>query len=476
MRDILIASQDQAACDVLARCLGSRYLVDIVDSRDAALRMLPKKRYEFLFIELDFLRTDGDTGDDTEQLKPFWSVFPGIEIVILTPSKSIREAVRIVKAGASDYLTHPIDPAETRYVIDNIRREIRLHSELRYLRSQFWRREAFAVLKTNNKQMKEVFEKVRAVSPTDTTVFLTGETGTGKGVIANLIHRHSRRSEKQFIQVHCGAIPDTLLESELFGHEKGAFTGADRRKLGKFEIAQGGTIFLDEIGTISSSMQIKLLQILQDRTYQRVGGESVLKADVRILVATNADLQAMCEEGRFRRDLFYRLNVFPIDIPLLKDRREDIPLLVETFLDRLNKFSNKRIVGIDPEVQRALEYYDWPGNIRELENVIERAYIIESSSVLTPKNFPAELFPAELSMERVRTDSSSTLAEIRKQAVEGVEKQYLTQLLMEHRGVIKKTAESAGIGVRQLHKLMTRYGLKKENFKSSEGSQEESEF
>jgi DNA-binding NtrC family response regulator len=427
--------------------------------------MLPKKRYEFLFIDLGFFKKEENAEEYTKQLEPFWSIFPGIEIIILTSPNDVRSAVNLVRAGVSDYLTLPIDPAETRHIIDTVRKDIRLHSELRYLRNQFWRPEAFPVLKTQNERMKAVFEKVRAVAPTETTVFLMGETGTGKGVIANLIHRHSRRSERQFIQIHCGAIPETLLESELFGHEKGAFTGADRRKLGKFEIAQGGTLFLDEIGTISASMQIKLLQILQDRTYQRVGGETVLKADVRIIVATNADLKTMCEEGQFRRDLYYRLNVFPIEIPKLRDRREDIPLLVNTLLDRLNRFSNKRITGIDPEVIEAFQRYDWPGNIRELENVIERAYILEDTLLLTMKHMPAEWLSSEHLIDSAFTNSSLTLEEVRKQAVARVEREYLSQLLTEHKGVIHRTAEAVGIGVRQLHKLMTRHGLKKEDFK-----------
>jgi DNA-binding NtrC family response regulator len=373
-----------------------------------------------------------------------------------------------VKAGASDYLTYAVDPVEVRHVIETIRKDIRLYSELKFLRNRIWDHESTAALKTQSPAMKAVFEKIRTVAPTDSTVLITGETGVGKGVMANLLHRHSRRSNKQFISVHCGAIPDTLLESELFGHERGAFTGAVRKKLGKFEIAQGGTLFLDEIGTISSAMQIKLLQVLQDRTFQRVGGEVTLKADVRIIVATNADLKAMVDEGAFRRDLYYRLHVFPIDIPPLRERQEDIPSLVRTFVERLNKFSLKQIENVDSEVLRVLQAYEWPGNIRELENLIERAYVLEASSILTKASFPTEFFAGEKPASTRPSSYSGMLEDVRRRAVEAAERTYLDALLKTYSGRINRTAEAAGIGVRQLHKLMTKYNLKKENYKSTD--------
>jgi len=314
--------------------------------------------------------------------------------------------------------------------------------------------------------MKEVFDKIQAVAPTKSTVLLTGETGTGKGVLAKLIHSHSHRRDRQFISVHCGAIPDTLLESELFGHEKGAFTGAVRRKLGKFEIAHGGTIFLDEIGTITSSAQIKLLQVLQEKSFQRVGGEATIEVDVRIIAATNTDLKRMTEEGLFRNDLYYRLSVFPIEIPPLKQRIEDIPIICRHILDDLNRFHAKGIRDIDPQVVHAFEEYPWPGNIRELENLIERAYILETSSTLRPESFPGELFVSGYRPARGPVDRSHTLEEVRGQAIEEIERRYLKELLAIHRGRINLSAEAAGISVRQLHNLMKKHGLRKEEFKS----------
>jgi transcriptional regulator with GAF, ATPase, and Fis domain len=313
--------------------------------------------------------------------------------------------------------------------------------------------------------MKSVFEKVRSVAPTKSTVLLVGETGTGKGVLARLIHRHSNRSELQFIAVHCGAIAETLIESELFGHEKGSFTGAVRRKLGKFEIAKGGTIFLDEIGTITPSVQIKLLQVLQEETFQRVGGEEDISANVRVISATNIDLKQMCEEERFRKDLYYRLNVFPIEIPPLRERSEDIPHFVELFLKKLNQFNAKEIHSVHDEVMDAFRRYSWPGNIRELENLMERAYILEMTSVLTPKSFPSELFESGPALPTVPIDGTTTLAEVRQRGIAEIERSYLIDVLTRHRGKIRESARTAGVSTRQIHKLMQKYALRKERFK-----------
>jgi transcriptional regulator with GAF, ATPase, and Fis domain len=293
-----------------------------------------------------------------------------------------------------------------------------------------------------------------------------GETGTGKGVMANLIHRHSNRRDAQFISVHCGAIPDTLIESELFGHEKGSFTGAVRRKLGRFEVATGGTIFLDEIGTLTPSAQIKLLQVLQDGIFQRVGGEETITTNVRVITATNVDLKKMCDDGLFRKDLYYRLNVFPIDIPPLRERLQDIPHFVEVFLKKINSVNIKEIHDVDPQVLEAFNQYPWPGNIREMENLIERAYILESSSVLTPESFPSELFEFGAPVATLQVDSSLTLAEVRKRGIENIERNYLKDVLTRNKGKIKDSSEAAGITTRQFHKLMKKYGIHKEEFKS----------
>jgi DNA-binding NtrC family response regulator len=470
MKSILVASKDRMTHKTIRSSFRSEYNVDVAPSEESCLDMFKKKRYEFLFIDAEFLQS-GSTSTNGHAnyrvaLQPFWHVFPNAEIVVMSSQEKIRDAVMAVKAGASNYITYPIDMDELKYVTESLYESMIMQSELDYLRDKFWQSNSLEVVKTNSAAMRKVFEKVRSVAPTKSTVLLTGETGTGKGLLAKLVHHHSNRAEAQFITVHCGAIPDSLLESELFGHEKGAFTGADRRKLGKFEIAQKGTIFLDEIGTITPSAQIKLLQVLQDKTFQRVGGEVSIEADVRIIVATNANLKKMSADGLFRRDLFYRLSVFPIEIPPLVERIEDIPHLAELFLRKLNRLYSKEIHDIDPRVMEAFAQYSWPGNIRELENLMERAYILESSSVLTPESFPRELFTPGVSNLDPFSVISLPLSEMRRQTVDAVERSYLHRLLAFHKGHIQKSATIAGISTRQLHKLLTKYGINKQDFKS----------
>ena len=371
----------------------------------------------------------------------------------------------VVKAGARNYLTYPVDEAEVKLVSENIRDSIIIASELDYLRDKFWRVDSLDVVRTNNSHMQKVFDQIRSVAPTKSTVLLMGETGTGKTLMARLIHQHSNRRDDPFISVHCGAIPETLLESELYGHEKGAFTGSVRKKLGRFEIAAGGTIFLDEIGTILAPAQVKLLQILQDGTFQRVGGEEILTANVRVIAATNSDLLKMCDTGEFRKDLYYRLNVFPIQIPPLRERLEDLPQICNSILSRLNKFESKEIHDIDQRVIEAFEQYTWPGNIREMENLIERAYIIETSSILTVDSFPSELFENDSGINTPVNTTFQPLAETRRRGIETIERSYLRKLLMRNQGKISASAQMAGISPRQLNKLMNRYNISKEEFK-----------
>ncbi len=338
-------------------------------------------------------------------------------------------------------------------------------SEHDYLKERFWQTDALEIIRTHHTVMEKVYDQIRAVSPTKTTVLLCGETGTGKGVLANLIHRHSHREKAQFVSVHCGAIPDTLLESELFGHEKGAFTGAFKRKLGKFEIASKGTIFLDEISTITASAQIKLLQILQDGTFSRVGGEDIFKTDARFIAATNLDLKKMCDDGIFRNDLYYRLNVFPIVIPPLRERSDDIPLLADTFIKRFNILMQKNIEGVHPDIIEAMKTYAWPGNIRELENLMERAFILETASILTPESFPAEFFTGAKKSAFFKVDTALTLAEARRRTIDEFERQFIKKILAKNKGKINKSSEEAGISTRQFHKLMSRHGIQKKDYK-----------
>jgi DNA-binding NtrC family response regulator len=466
MKSILVTTTEQQTVQTIRSCFQSVYRVDRADTRLQALELFSNKRFDLMFIELDILLTSIPDEDYIEALRPFWQLYPTIEIIVMAPQNQIRKAIKAVKAGASDYLPYPIDPEEVKYIAEGIAKSIIQQSELNYLRDQFWNVDSLELVQTKSLKMKKVFDNIRSVSPTKSTVLLIGDTGTGKSVLAKLIHQHSNRRDAQFISVHCGAIPDTLVESELFGHEKGAFTGAIKRKLGRFEIAKGGTIFLDEIGTITPSTQIKLLQVLQDGTFQRVGGEEILKTDVRVIAATNADLKKMCDEGRFRKDLYYRLNVFPIEIPMLRERIEDIPLFIETFLKNLSNFSLKKIHLTHPQVLEVLSRYSWPGNIRELENLIERAYILETSDELTPESFPNELFDSATNPVFITSSENLTLSQARQLGIEDIERNYLKNVLTRHKGKIAESAEVAGISTRQLNKLMNKYGIRKEDFKN----------
>ncbi|GBC62439.1 sigma-54-dependent Fis family transcriptional re gulator [Desulfonema ishimotonii] len=465
MSSVLVVSAEREVVQVIRSAFGPDAGVAHVANRYSALEILQRKRRDFVFIDISILREMSSHKDFKEALRPFWNLFPSIEIIVMAPREMIRQAVRAVKAGATDYLTYPIVPDEARLVAESIRESVLMESELEYLRNQQWKSDSFEFVKTRNAGMQQVFSKIRSVAPTKTTVLLAGETGVGKGVLARLIHRHSNREDAQFISVHCGAIPETLVESELFGHERGAFTGAIRKRLGKFEIAKDGTIFLDEIGTVTPQVQIRLLQVLQDGIFSRVGGEDVIATTARVIAATNTDLRQMSETGLFRKDLYYRLNVFPIEIPPLRERPEDIPFFTDFFLGKMNRLNPKSIHDIHPKVLEALARYSWPGNIRELENLIERAYILETSSVLTPESFPAELFEQE-GTTSLPVNVSLPLAEARQQVVASFERQYLKELLSQYQGRVNRTAEAAGITTRQLHKLMRKYGLRKEDFKA----------
>ncbi len=466
MSYILIASDNEGACSAIQECFGSEHTVDVVSDRQKCLELFRGKRYEFLFIDAELLGATLSVKECSIALHPFQTAYPTSQIIVMSSQEKIREAVMTVKAGANNYLTYPINPEEVEFVAQSLYESQRLESELHYLRSMVWKSDSFEITETHNPLMQKVFEKIRSVAETRSTVLLVGETGTGKDVLARLIHRNSHRGDKQFIPVHCGAIPDTLLESELFGHERGAFTGAHRRKLGKFEIAHEGTIFLDEIGTITPPAQVRLLRVLQDRTFHRVGGEHAVEVDVRVIAATNIDIEEMIQAGTFRRDLYYRLSVFPVEVPPLRERCEDIPLFTQAFLERLNNSYAKGIQGIHPEVMEAFMSYSWPGNIRELENLLERGYILEKTSRITPESLPMELLNSAKPHARVRVDVSTSLAEARKRGTEDIERQYLKELLSLHNGRIKTTAEAAGITPRQLHKLMKKHGIRKEEFKA----------
>lgn len=462
-----VVTEDSTLCEAIRAAAPEDVRVEWFAGRREIAETDGRKVPSVLFMDLALLGPPPATERGRTARAPWQDagLDPSTRVVVLAPRDQASQAIRMVRAGALTYLTYPFRPTELKNAWSVARAALRSEGEAVSARDGFWKDIYRHLVRTNSAQMQTVMDQLKAVAPTDATILLYGETGTGKNMLAKVIHEHSARAHKPFVAVHCGAIPEGLVESEFFGHEKGAFTGAVRKKLGKFEIADQGTIFLDEIGTITLPVQIKLLQVLQEGTFSRVGGEKELHTDVRVISATNVDLKSLVEQGRFRQDLYYRLEVFPIHIPPLRERREDIPLLADIFLEKLRRRHRKPIQDIHPDVIGAFLAYDWPGNIREMENVMERAFILETETTLTPTHFPAEIMGEVRAVVRPLFHPAMTLAEFRKHAVEEAERTYLSELLRYHKGRINLTAQSAGITPRQLHKLMKRHNLRKEDYR-----------
>ncbi len=387
---------------------------------------------------------------------------PEIPVILVTAYGTIEMAVKAMKDGAYSYLTKPIQFEDLSLQVKNAVERRRLSREIENLRHEVEERYQFGNILGRNPQMQEIFQLIRTVADTDATVLIQGESGTGKELIARAIHYNSRRKDRPFVVVSCAALPETLLESELFGHEKGSFTGAMRQRIGRFEMADGGTVFLDEIGEIAMPVQMKLLRVLQEREIERVGGNQAVKVDVRVLAATHKDLHRAMSERLFREDLFYRLNVVPIKLPPLRERLDDVPLLAAHFLKKYSEKNRKQVISISPQAFSALTRYSYPGNVRELENIIERAVIMEKSDILS-----------RIDLKRSRTFESSLFSgndiqpfrKAKTEVVEQFEKEYFSQLLRMYGGNMSKAAHHAGINIKNFHEKMARYGLKKEEFK-----------
>jgi DNA-binding NtrC family response regulator len=464
MKDILIVCKDAEAYGLIQSKFSQTVNVQIVPDA-SILSGIGGNPFDLVFFDVTSL-TDKLEGGFEKIAKAFRRHNPLVQFVALAPKQAARKAVMAVRQGANDYLTYPIDGTEIDLVIESIQQNRSTNLELEYLRDKFWKSDWLDIIHTSNPVMRVVLDKVRNVAPTIATVLLLGETGTGKGLMARLIHRHSHRSEGPFVSVHCGAMPETLIESELFGHERGAFTGADRRRIGKFEMANDGTVFLDEIGTVTASAQIKLLQVLQDGTFHRVGGTETIQTNARIIAATNAELQKMAVSGTFRNDLYFRLNVFPVELPSLKNRKEDLSHLINLFLANLNKKYGKSISGLESGLVEALQDYDWPGNLRELENVLERAYILNRGQTLKAESFTETLTLGSKIAQATDGTKVLPLPEARKIAIDEFERTYLEKLLKKHSGKINISAQEAHITTRQFSRLAAKHGLDKKNYKA----------
>jgi DNA-binding NtrC family response regulator len=448
-------------------------------------------------------------GDGMELLSLIREGHPEVDAIILTGHASIDSAIEAIKKGAENYLEKPSDPNRLFVTLKKIAEKKDMRSEIVTLRRQLQKMGAFGALIGKANPMQKLYNLIERVSMSDVPVFITGESGSGKEVVAQTIHSLSKRRRERFLAINCGAVSPTLIENELFGHEKGAFTGADQRQEGYFEMADGGSIFLDEITEMPPDLQVKLLRVLEQSKFRRIGGRQEIEIDVRILSATNRDPFKAIEEHKLREDLYYRLNVFPIHVPPLRDRLDDIPLLASYFLEMLNEKEGKGITGIESEALQALQDHKWPGNVRELRNVINRAYILTSSQTITVGCLPDELKPHDAIRPRPRVleiPIGLSLAEIQRRAVEGtleyvggdmakadellgapvkslsriassgeetttvsirvgtsiddVEKLLITKTLELNQGNKPKTAEILGISLKTLYNKLERYELK----------------
>ncbi|MGD0181968.1 MAG: sigma-54 dependent transcriptional regulator [Terriglobales bacterium] len=380
---LLIVDDELSVRDSLAKWFREEgYEVTAVENASDALTRLAEQRWDAALVDIKMHGTDG-----IELQRRMHEVDPELIVIIMTGYASVETAVAALKNGAYDYVTKPLDPDEIAHLVKNALTHKRTAQENVLLRETVAEVARPGELIGQSSPMRKIFDAIETVGPTDATVLVTGESGTGKELVARAIHQASSRRFHPLVVIHCGALTETLLESELFGHEKGAFTGAQYRKKGKFEIAEGGTVFLDEIGDITLKTQTDLLRVLQEREITRVGGNQIIKVDFRCIAATNKDLEKLIEEGKFRPDLFYRLNVFRIELPPLRDRREDIPPLVDHFVRKFSLAMNKRITRVAPEAMNQLQQQPWPGNVRELENAVERAMVVGTEPELHEQDF-----------------------------------------------------------------------------------------
>jgi DNA-binding NtrC family response regulator len=440
---ILVVDDEAPVREMLKRGLSQMggFSVEVAQNGLEAIKKTEEDVFDLLLTDMKMPEMDG-----LELLKMIRAMWPDMIVILMTGYGSIETAVEAMKLGANDYITKPIDFNELFIHISKAQKENLLLRENRLLRMEVRKKFEFNNIIGRSKQMQAVFSLIEKVSFTNSTVIIYGGSGTGKELVAKAIHYNSSRADKPLIPFNCGAIPETLVESELFGHTKGAFTGAIHAKRGLFEEANGGTIFLDEISTILPSVQVKLLRFLQDKEVMKVGSTEKTKLDVRVIAATNEDLEANIKKGTFREDLFYRLQVFPIFLPDLKNRKEDIPLLAYHFLDLYAKENQKQTKGISKEAMRLLLDYHWPGNVRELENAIERAVIIADKDLLTIEDFPRNLKEGVSFLIKKGAKDHKSLDDMKAE--------YISEILKETGGNKKTAAEILKLNPRTLYRFI----------------------
>jgi len=440
---ILVVDDEAPVLDILRKGLSQSggFSVEVAQDGLEAIEKIENDVFDLVLTDMKMPGMDG-----LELLRRIKGMRPDVMVILMTAYGSIETAVEAMKIGANDYITKPIDLNELCIHISKAQKENLLLRENRLLRMEVRRKFEFNNIIGKSKQMQEVFSLIEKVAPSNSTVIIAGGSGTGKELVAKAIHYNSARADKPFIPFNCGAIPETLVESELFGHTKGAFTGAIQAKRGLFEEANRGTLFLDEISTILPSVQVKLLRVLQEKEVMKVGSTERIPIDVRVIAATNEDLEANVKNGKFREDLFYRLHVFPIFLPALKERKEDIPLLAYHFLDLYTKENQKPIKGISKEAMKLLLEYHWPGNVRELENAIERAVVMADQDYLAPKDFPKNMKESPPDLIRRGAMELKSLDEMKAE--------YITEILKETGGNKRIAAEILKVNPRTLYRFM----------------------
>lgn len=453
MSKILIVEDDRNTLSGLVEILDQEgYEVDGAETSKKALKLMQKEHFDILLTDLKMPDMNG-----MQLFERSLSIAPEMKTIVMTAYSSVKDAVEAMKKGVYEYLTKPLDLDELFVIIEKALGEQQLLRENVELRRQVRSTYSFQNIIGQSPVMQRMFNTIVKVAKTQSTVLIRGESGTGKELVARAIHHNSPRASHPLIEISCASFPETLLESELFGYEKGAFTGADSRKKGRFELAQKGTIFLDEIGDISESVQTKLLRVLQERQISRLGGTETINVDVRVITATNRDLEKAMDEGKFREDLYYRLNVIPITLPPLRDRIEDVPLLVEHFIKKYSRHNRILTPRISEEALKLCKDYNWPGNVRELENAIENAIVLGEGDVILPEYLP---FGAARKLKRgTKLDFLRNSGKTFKDKIEAVEKIILQDAIEQSKGNKSEAAKVLDISLRTMRYKIKKYDL-----------------